>query len=1615
MFSLVFEQKQIDVVLLTAARVELDAVLRWLEPFPGAAEVQRRSIGKETYYLGRFGLYSAAVTMCAMGSAGRNSAILATVAAIGNWKPRAVIVVGIAFGKDPESQRVATVLVSERVICYEPQRVGEKRDLEEPRLEGGMVKLEETAAKIQYRGAIAESGLTLLNRFQNVRDWQFVRPDGSTCEFEIGPILSGEKLIDDPRFKAHLFEHFTQAIGGEMEGAGVYAASDYFDAEWIIVKAISDWADGNKAKKDENQPLAAAAAVSLVHHVLSEPDALPETQSSLSHRHRRGSVADSDLISYNQVRNACYKVTRRSATLIIDNQPIISRERFSQGLDEFLESGARYCFLLGPSGVGKSVLMAVEALRLFERGWTSLFLSGASYSVDKSARLLAEELSFDVTALSFRQIIEPLIRTDDSAGLAILINAVDIPDPDQIASELLALHELISDAPLGRLKVIVSCRDISWDKLSRHSLMPIYRDATRLGRQSHVGFLSIEVSDFTPTELDAALEKIEAKELVVTGDIGKQSDLHIQALRDLLKHPATFEHYANLHASQDLSSIPNLTWSTLIRKSIEESLAKASRRCRMGVEPLQEQLVRFVSKAWDIQARGFALSRNTIGEDLRTMLFENTGAASPYEALLETGVLIETADAGANSTISFRVMDAGAYFLSIELERRVNGKTVNESSEIVGEWLKQAWNYYPLLDAMLAWIDRLVDDPFDPRLLNLLALMVKSHHFHSDSLFRLMRPAVMASIFEIVKRAPSEDFYSYRDAAREIRSSPEAVRTIRDHVKDPNVHVRELATELVGIHGDIETLPELVDLFQDLERDVRHEVYGAFRRVGKPAIEILLKTLNDSSQSPELHSHCLSALRGAGYRDDRISATLQRCLQNADNENDAVLHSAFLAAAYFRDEGHTAAAVKALKHKSEDVIQAAAKYLAEVPVEAAFDAINEALRPKQSAADQNWKHHFLSRQLIAALVSANPDRAAPVIIQLIRSGLHGQGELHPVEAIWVAKKFGPSEVYALILERAVSELEEKPARIVCVAAEALAEVWRSDDLAVLGAAEKDYADQGVDIAPRFVDAVARGMDISEGYRLADQLSQVSDLRGVMKSQAATLIPEASRLLAKAKAWNVDELCEILWVAGDSRAEHAVILKLENPISEGSGGWYERSNIARALGTCGMMHGWHAILDYLRTEENISRYFYAEALCPLVMREIISTDDLARVVEDVSYGLQGRTTCILALSKIAGAAYQDLFIRVANTATEDLLQRYAVRMLGLNGDRSVGPALIQLLRASTDPSVKSQAAESLGWLGVKNAAQDIERALHDSPDAGSIGALARLQQESSLPLILDGLRKGPGEYYRDYLKAVAAFSRYRQGREAIDAQFAEWAHGKQSLFDDQTPLVVGLLQYAPNILLAQASWLIGHGFMTSSARSELAGSIPHLYNDETTDKRLLMETVKGLVCDRQVSIRDRAVCSLNRTSVEFSKELHSELVQSSAVDEWDRACALSLLSTFCDDLSQIERARFDREFLVRRAADEVLATHEKKRQLRTHVERFSEKDGLERLTGYLCLQEQGDLSAVLSLSEKCGKDTLARIFLRNLRHQIVDRLSKEYKEKQEKEDKLEDTRGTIWFD
>jgi nucleoside phosphorylase len=246
--------RRIDLLLVTVTPIERRAVLSRLWPLPDADAVFTGSLDLVTYRVGQFGRYRAAHVQSTMGSGGSRGAALTTHEAIQRAQPKAVLVLGIAFGASRRKYRLGDVLVAERIAPYELAKV--------------------TAEEMHHRGQHLSAGVYLAERFTNRRDdWRHPRGAGFV-DVHHGLMLSGEKVIDGQTFRDALLQHYPTAIGGEMEGSGAYAAAERHRTQILLVKGICDWADGHK--NDRAQAFAANAAVSLAEHVLSKPDILAE-------------------------------------------------------------------------------------------------------------------------------------------------------------------------------------------------------------------------------------------------------------------------------------------------------------------------------------------------------------------------------------------------------------------------------------------------------------------------------------------------------------------------------------------------------------------------------------------------------------------------------------------------------------------------------------------------------------------------------------------------------------------------------------------------------------------------------------------------------------------------------------------------------------------------------------------------------------------------------------------------------------------------------------------------------------------------------------------------------------------------------------------------------------------------------------------------------------------------------------------------------------------------------------------------------------------------------------------------------------------------------------------
>lgn len=245
------------ILIVTATDVESNTTHQKLKPLLGHDSILKVFIGDHTYYLGVLGVYNIVHVQCSMGSISRDSSIMTVTNALNATKTKVVVMVGIAFGVDEEKQQIGDVLLSESIIPYNLKRVGKKKTIQ--------------------RGIEAPSSKILLNRFKNIKTtWQHFLPNGNQPKLITTRLLSGEELVDNLTHRNKLIKANPESKGGEMEGAGVYAACDG-KADWIIIKGICDFADGDKGiGKGEKQQIAIDSAISACLEIFNSPAAFKE-------------------------------------------------------------------------------------------------------------------------------------------------------------------------------------------------------------------------------------------------------------------------------------------------------------------------------------------------------------------------------------------------------------------------------------------------------------------------------------------------------------------------------------------------------------------------------------------------------------------------------------------------------------------------------------------------------------------------------------------------------------------------------------------------------------------------------------------------------------------------------------------------------------------------------------------------------------------------------------------------------------------------------------------------------------------------------------------------------------------------------------------------------------------------------------------------------------------------------------------------------------------------------------------------------------------------------------------------------------------------------------------
>jgi nucleoside phosphorylase len=246
-----------DILLVTVNEYETQALLQVFQEATGNP-VMPILIDERVYRdLGTVNGMRVFHALSEMGSGGIGATQQTVDKGIRAVTPRAVIGVGIAFGINEKKQAIGDILLSRQLRLYDLQRVG---------------------SEIILRGDKPHASTRLINFFEGVAQtsWKGAR-------VRSGVILTGDKLVDNLDYRTQLIGFEPEAVGGEMEGAGLYVASQDHKIDWIIIKAICDWGDGQKAKnKVARQKRAARSAAEFVLHALQQLPlmSIPETRTA---------------------------------------------------------------------------------------------------------------------------------------------------------------------------------------------------------------------------------------------------------------------------------------------------------------------------------------------------------------------------------------------------------------------------------------------------------------------------------------------------------------------------------------------------------------------------------------------------------------------------------------------------------------------------------------------------------------------------------------------------------------------------------------------------------------------------------------------------------------------------------------------------------------------------------------------------------------------------------------------------------------------------------------------------------------------------------------------------------------------------------------------------------------------------------------------------------------------------------------------------------------------------------------------------------------------------------------------------------------------------------------
>lgn len=372
-------------------------------------------------------------TVSEMGTGGTGGSQETTRAAIDSLKPLAVISIGVAFGMNSTSQSIGEILVSRQLELYDLARIG---------------------ARVIIRGDRPHASSRLVKYFTS-----FAHTNWRGARVTIGRMLSGDKLIDDLDYRVELQNLVPEAIGGEMEGAGVYAICQNRKIDWIVIKGVCDWADGNKGENTlERQKVAARNAAAFLAQCLKT--------SSLGDLLAGGTSNDSSDTSGKVVikgsRNTRFSTTNidsRSSLMVPAITDFYESSYYDMAHSTFIQNRLqRGVVLCGPRASGKTEV-AYRLSSDFKAEYEYFFVVSCSNDGRTVSHQsdLAQMAGLQNGQANLDEILREIAR-GVSKGKRWLLVVDDVPDEKWV---------LLNLPTLDNLDLIVTSNKTEWTRLAK--------------------------------------------------------------------------------------------------------------------------------------------------------------------------------------------------------------------------------------------------------------------------------------------------------------------------------------------------------------------------------------------------------------------------------------------------------------------------------------------------------------------------------------------------------------------------------------------------------------------------------------------------------------------------------------------------------------------------------------------------------------------------------------------------------------------------------------------------------------------------------------------------------------------------------------------------------------------------------------------------------------------------------------------------------------------------------------------------------------------------------------------------------------------------------------------